>query len=237
MKKIFKTIVIILAIILLYVYLETGIYPFQKQVVLHKAQKYMIETYPEFEIQEVEIDFDIITGYEMYFLSINGGGHWLFHPIFPFWRPGRIIDISKPNPIDIYASYCSRPIFDKAQELITDDLRGFSLAFIIDLTREELAFMYENQIEVKDSDIVLRIFYESPKDEFLTINQFADKAWPLINTIMQNGLKFKEIEMNYMTKNFNTGYTTNNVYKFNWYNTMDELTEDTILPLIQVVNQ
>lgn len=237
MKKIFKAIVIILVIILLYVYLETGFYPFQKQVVLHKAQKYMSEAYPEFEIQEVEISFDWITGYKVYLISTTGGGGWLYYPIFPFWKAGKLLDLDKPDPINTYASECSRPIFDKAQELITDDLRGFSLAFIIDLTREELAFMYENQIEVKDSDIVLRIFYESPKDEFLTINQFADKAWPLINTIMQNGLKFKEIEMNYMTKNFNTGYTTNNVYKFNWYNTMGELTKDAILPLIQVINQ
>lgn len=240
MKEILKAIAATLAMICIFVYLLIGIFPFQKQMVWLLSKNHMNKTYPDFELQEIKVYYDWKgNGYDITCYSAGGEKWELSWATYPPFSWG-VSDISRDNHITMHTFKYNEGINEKIKSLISKNFSDFSSsAGATGFTREELTYMYDNQIEVKDKPISWSAFFISSEDEFWTIEQFAEKVWDSIDTLTQNDIEFFNIEIRYNRENNRSadGQLSNPIYRFYWDNTMGELTKDTILPLIKEVNQ
>lgn len=233
MKKIMKTLFASIGIILLLIYLLTGLFPFQKQVVWLSSKNYMNKTYPDFELQEIKVDYELDgNGYAITCYGVNSKTWDLRWDNYPISTSG-IVDLRRLGNISMHTFHYKNDINQKIESLIANNFYHFSSSVDENLTKEEKTYMYDNQIEVKDIPIFWACVLESSEDELWTIEQFAEKTWQSIDTLMQNGIECYRIGINYNREN----HSPNPKYSFQWNDSMGELTKDTILPLIQVVNQ
>lgn len=230
MKKNIKTICFTLLTILVIVYLWLGVYPFQGMIIKSQVKKYMNETYPYIEIENIDLEYNWEgMGYKIICLTKGNSEFYLRWDTLPFWHWG-VFDLAADTYADEaqylgYSSYMGR----RAEALLSSDSYQL-LEFNCHLAESfsGLSEMHDDKSYGKDESLPLWLGFKvrTWEVEQWTMEELSEKIWRFFKTLEDNSMRIGRMAVYY-------DHEYESVYVFSWDDSMGELTEDGILPLIK----